>query len=85
MDPIREHIEQLTRRHFFGRTGLSLGAVALSTLLAEAARSDTAPKGGLTPMRHVDRRSARSAPFSAESQTRDLFVHERRPVADGLV
>jgi hypothetical protein len=45
MDPIRQHIERLTRRHFFGRTGLSLGAAALSTLLAEHARSDATPVG----------------------------------------
>jgi hypothetical protein len=35
MDPIREQIDTLTRRHFFGRTGLSLGAAALSSLLAD--------------------------------------------------
>ena len=46
MDPIRERIERLTRRHFFGRAGLSLGTAALSTLMAEAARSDTTPTGG---------------------------------------
>ena len=33
MDPIRERIEWMTRRHFFGRTGLSLGTAALATLL----------------------------------------------------
>ncbi|HEX3450031.1 MAG TPA: DUF1501 domain-containing protein [Isosphaeraceae bacterium] len=48
MDPIRERIEGLTRRHFFGRAGLSLGTAALSTLLAEAARCDTTPTGGST-------------------------------------
>jgi hypothetical protein len=48
MDPIRERIERLTRRHFFGRAGLSLGTAALSTLLAEAARSDTTTTGGST-------------------------------------
>ena len=49
MDPIREHIQWMTRRHFFGRTGLGLGTAALSTLLAEHARSDTSPAGSLTP------------------------------------
>ena len=33
MDPIREQIEQMTRRHFFGRTGLSLGTAALSCVM----------------------------------------------------
>lgn len=37
MDPIREQIEMMTRRHFFGRTtGIGLGSVALASLLAEA-------------------------------------------------
>ena len=49
MDPIRERIERLTRRHFFGRTGLSLGTAALSTLMAEAARSDTKPLPAALP------------------------------------
>ena len=35
MDPIREQLEIMTRRHFFGRTGLGLGTAALSTLLAD--------------------------------------------------
>jgi hypothetical protein len=48
MDPIRERIERLTRRHFFGRAGLSLGTAALSTLMAEAAWSDTTTTGGST-------------------------------------
>ena len=38
MNPIREQIDLMTRRHFFGRTGLSLGTAALSTLLGQAAR-----------------------------------------------
>jgi Protein of unknown function (DUF1501) len=49
MDPIREQIELITRRHFFGRAGLGLGTAALATLTAEHARSETTPAGGLTP------------------------------------
>ncbi|QDU55947.1 DUF1501 domain-containing protein [Aeoliella mucimassa] len=32
MDPIREHLQQLTRRHFFGGTALGLGTAALASL-----------------------------------------------------
>jgi len=48
MDPIREQIERLTRRHFFGHAGLSLGTAALSTLLTENARSDSTSSPGST-------------------------------------
>src|SRR5580692_11710427 len=33
MDPIREHIERMSRRYFFGRTGAGIGVAALSALL----------------------------------------------------
>ena len=36
MDPWEEHLLQLSRRHFFKRTGFSLGSIALGSLLAEA-------------------------------------------------
>ena len=48
MNPIQEQIDLMTRRHFFGRTGLSLGTAALSTLLAKNSRSDDSPAGGAT-------------------------------------
>ncbi len=35
MDPIREQIDVMTRRHFFGRAGVSLGTAALAGLMAE--------------------------------------------------
>ena len=52
MDPIREQLNVMTRRHFFGRSGVSLGSAALASLLAENAvrGADTAPKATLAPM-----------------------------------
>src|SRR6185312_10050189 len=50
MDPIREQIDVMTRRHFFGRTGVSLGGAALASLLVDgrgsAAEPDRAGPGG---------------------------------------
>jgi Protein of unknown function (DUF1501) len=48
MDPIREQLERMTRRHFFGRTGLSLGSAALAGLLADgvARGADASPTSG---------------------------------------
>ena len=39
MNPIREQIDLLTRRHFFGRTGLSLGTRGALDLAAQNAQS----------------------------------------------
>ena len=55
MDPIREQIDVMTRRHFFGRTGVSLGSAALASLLADgpgrasAAELDRSKPGVLAP------------------------------------
>src|SRR5690242_5179122 len=50
MDPIREQIDVMTRRHFFGRTGVSLGGAALASLLADgrglSAEVDRSRPGG---------------------------------------
>ena len=32
MNPIEQHLQQLTRRHFFGRGAMGLGAAALASL-----------------------------------------------------
>ena len=74
MDPIHEHVQALTRRHFFGRAALGLGTAALATLTARRAGAG-----------HGRRRAARSAALRAEGEAGHLPVHERRPVADGPV
>src|SRR5688572_28492128 len=43
MDPIHEHLALLTRRHFFGRGALGLGAAALATLLPSRASGNGLP------------------------------------------
>ena len=35
MDPLNEHLFQVSRRHFLKRTGFSLGSIALGSLLSE--------------------------------------------------
>jgi hypothetical protein len=64
MDPIRERIDQLTRRHFFGRAGIGLGAAALASLLAReegAARgADASAFGGLPGLPHFAPKAKRA-------------------------
>ena len=85
MDPIREQIDLMTRRHFFGRTaGIGLGSVALASLLAETGLAAGNRRRGSSPRPGtVDRGPARPAAFPAQGQAGHLSVHERRSVADG--
>jgi Protein of unknown function (DUF1501) len=66
MNPIREQIDLLTRRHFFGRTAVSLGTAALSTLLSQSGQSARAQgeaqnaDGGLPGLPHFPPKAKRA-------------------------
>src|SRR3954454_18389562 len=49
MDLRTETLRAITRRHFFGRCGTGLGAIALASLMGRDARPNDAPSGGLLP------------------------------------
>ncbi|HEY8506098.1 MAG TPA: DUF1501 domain-containing protein [Gemmataceae bacterium] len=79
MDPIREHIRAITRRHFFGRGALGLGAAALASLLSE--RLDAAPAsatGGLPGLPHFAPKAKRAIYLfmSGAPSQMDLFDYK---------
>ena len=90
MDPIRQHIEQLTRRHFFGRTGLSLGSAALVSLLGESARSDTVPTsgsiqvGGLPSLPHFPPKAKRAIYLFMNGGPSQMDLFDYKPKMDPM-
>ena len=63
MDPIRERIEMMTRRHFFGRAGaLSIGTAALAGLggMGAARGADSSAYGGLAGLPHFPPKAKRA-------------------------
>ena len=44
MDPVREHLEAMTRRHFFGRSALGLGTAALASLAGARPATAATPR-----------------------------------------
>jgi hypothetical protein len=62
MNPIHEHIQTMTRRHFFGRSALGLGAAALASLLPPRAAAGPAasPTGGLPGLPHFAPKARRA-------------------------
>ncbi|HEY6167679.1 MAG TPA: DUF1501 domain-containing protein [Verrucomicrobiae bacterium] len=65
MNPIEHHLATLSRRQFFRRSGVSLGSVALSTLLRD---SLSAAPTGLNPL------AARHPHFAARAK-RVIYLH----------
>ncbi|MCH8922752.1 MAG: DUF1501 domain-containing protein, partial [Planctomycetes bacterium] len=64
MHPLTEHVQAVTRRHFFGRTGLGLGTAALASLLPDRAlaknANETKAKGGLPDVPHFAPKAKRA-------------------------
>ncbi len=61
MDPTFDHLQALTRRHFFRQGALGLGAVALGSLLPDrAAAASESPTGGLPGLPHHAPRAKRA-------------------------
>src|ERR671934_2636515 len=62
MNPVQVQLQAMTRRHFFGRGALGLGAAALASLLPPQARAAeaSAATGGLPGLPHFAPRAKRA-------------------------
>lgn len=77
MDPIQERIEQMTRRHFFGRGASAVGAAALATLTPQrsAVAAGQGAIGGLPGLPHFAPKAKRAIYLlmNGGSSRMDLF------------
>src|SRR6516164_9298677 len=63
MGPMQQHIQTMTRRHFFGRSALGLGTAALASLLPPrltAAEERNPTTGGLKGLPHFAPKAKRA-------------------------
>jgi hypothetical protein len=93
MDPIREQLEIMTRRHFFGRgAGLGLGSMALASLLAEnglaadQAKPEAGPTatGGLPGLPHFAPRAKRAIYLFMNGGPSQMDLFDYKPKMDAL-
>ncbi|MBY0523519.1 MAG: DUF1501 domain-containing protein [Gemmataceae bacterium] len=86
MDPIREHLQSMTRRHFFNRTALGLGSAALTSLLpnplggAEAA----VKAGGLGDLPHFAPKAKRAIYLFMNGGPSQMDLFDYKPKMDAL-
>jgi hypothetical protein len=83
MNPIHEHIQTLTRRHFFGRAALGLGTAALATLMNPRARSATTT-GGLPDLPHFAPRAKRAIYLFMNGGPSQMDLFDYKPAMDKL-
>jgi hypothetical protein len=83
MNPIHEHIQAITRRHFFGRAALGLGTAALATLTAQRAVAATAT-GGLPDLPHFAPKAKRAIYLFMNGGPSQMDMFDYKPAMDKL-
>jgi hypothetical protein len=83
MDPIRQHLQSITRRHFFGRTALGLGTAALASLTAERTKAATVT-GGLPDLPHFAPRAKRAIYLFMNGGPSQMDLFDYKPAMDKL-
>ena len=89
MHPLQAYVQAETRRHFFGRTGLGLGAAALTSLLQErGSGSDSAGGsqriGGLEGVPHFAPRAKRAIYLFMAGAPCQMDMLDYKPKVDGM-
>jgi hypothetical protein len=83
MHPMYEHIQTLTRRHFFGRAALGLGTAALATLTSPRAGAATAT-GGLPDLPHFAPKAKRAIYLFMNGGPSQMDMFDYKPAMDKL-
>ncbi|MCP4192548.1 MAG: DUF1501 domain-containing protein [Planctomycetaceae bacterium] len=87
MNPIDEHIQATTRRHFFQRSSMGLGAAALATLLPNkrlAAGNLSAGPDSLTKLSHYAPKAKRAIYLFMAGAPCQIDMFDYKPKVDGM-
>jgi hypothetical protein len=86
MNPIHEHIQVMTRRHFFGHSALGLGTAALASLLPQRlSASGPAPAiGGLPGLPHFPPKAKRAIYLFMNGGPSQMDLWDYKPKMDEL-
>ena len=89
MKPILEHFDAVTRRHFFGRTGLGLGSAALASILPRRAARAGSPSadenrpdatfGGLPGLPHFAPKAKRAIYLFMSGAPSQMDMYDYKP------
>jgi hypothetical protein len=83
MHPLDEHLQMMTRRHFFGRSALGLGAAALASLLpARAGETTGKASGGLPGLPHFAPKAKRAIYLFMNGGPSQMDLFDYKPKLD---
>ena len=86
MNPLERHWSDVTRRHFFAKGALGLGAAALASLWPSAAQAAAAPSrtGGLPQLPHFAPRAKRAIYLFMSGAPSQIDMFDHKPKMGGL-
>jgi len=86
MDLIQQHLQTLTRRHFFGRCGLGLGTAALASLLPRQGKAgeQASATGGLPGMPHFAPKAKRAIYLFMNGGPSQMDLFDYKPKMDAM-
>jgi hypothetical protein len=85
MDPIHDHVQTLTRRHFFRQGAMGLGTAALGSLLPpRAAAVDVSATGGLPDLPHFAPKAKRAIYLFTNGGPSQMDLFDYKPKMNAL-
>ena len=85
MHPVNEHIQAVTRRHFFGQAGLGLGTAAMASLMPNGALAkDAQAKGGLPSLPHFAPKAKRAIYLFMAGAPCQVDMFDHKPKMDAM-
>jgi hypothetical protein len=87
MNPFQEHLQAMTRRHFFGRTAMGLGTAALASLLPprlSAGETKVKVSGGLPGLPHFAPKAKRAIYLFMNEGPSQMDLFDYKPKMDEL-
>lgn len=82
MHPIHEHVQQVTRRHFFGQMGLGLGTAALTSMFPT--QTLQAASGGLPELPHFAPKAKRAIYLFMAGAPSQIDLLDYKPKLDEM-
>ena len=85
MQPFNDHLNQVTRRHFFGQSAVGLGTAALGSMLGNELRANEQPRsGGLPALPHFAPRAKRAIYLFMAGAPSQIDLLDYKPRLAGL-
>src|SRR5215831_4855576 len=84
MNPLQQHLQAMTRRHFFAKGALGLGTAALASLLPERRASAMVETGGIPDLPHFAPKAKRAIYLFMNEGPSQMDMWDHKPKMEAM-